>query len=86
MLHFGVSASFLVNMCMKQNALNLSHEYPLAPMFVQKSFYHDDGLTGADDTQSAIQLQRKLDKLFAHGAFLLHKWNSNDPKVLELRR
>ena len=49
---FVVSASFLVNMCMKQNALNLSHENPLAPMFVQKSFYHDDGLTGADDTIS----------------------------------
>ena len=66
---FGVSASFLANMCMKQKALILSHEYPLAPMFVQKSFYVDDGLTEADDTQSAIQLQRKLDKLFARGAF-----------------
>ena len=81
---FGVSASsFVANMCVKQNTLNLSHKYPLAANSVQESFYVDDGLTGADDTQSAIQLQRELDELFARGGFQLHKWNSNNPKVLE---
>ena len=67
---FGVSASsFVANMCVKQNALNLSHKYPLAAQSVQESFYVDDGLTGADDIQSAIQLQRELDELFARGGF-----------------
>ena len=80
---FGVSASsFIANMCVKQNALNLAHEFPLAAEAVEASFYVDDGLTGADDTQTAIKLQRELQELFARGGFQLHKWNSNDPNVL----
>ena len=43
---FGVSASsFSANMSVKQNALDLSLEYPQAAMAVEKSFYADDGLT-----------------------------------------
>ena len=43
---FGVSASsFVANMCVKQNALNLAHEYPLAAKAVKESFYVDDGFT-----------------------------------------
>ena len=80
---FGVSASsFVANMCVKQNALNLAHEYPLAAKAVKESFYVDDGLTGADDTQTAIQLQKELSELFTRGGFQLHKWNSNNPDVL----
>ena len=43
---FGVSASsFVSNMCVKQNALDLSLEFPLAARAVEDSFYVDDGLT-----------------------------------------
>ena len=80
---FCVSAtSFIANMCVKQNALNLAHEFPLAAEAVEGSFYVDDGLTRADDIQTAIKLQRELQELFARGGFQLHKWNSNDPNVL----
>ena len=81
---FGVSASsFLANMCVKQNASDLAHEFPLAVEAVEKSFYVDDGLTGADDIQMAIKLQKELHNLFDCGGFLLHKWNSNEPSVLQ---
>ena len=80
---FGVSASsFAANMLVKQNALDFSMDYPLAADAVNRAFYVDDGLTGADSTEEAIELQRQLQDLFSHGGFLLRKWNSNDQVVL----
>lgn len=81
---FGVSASsFVANMCIKQNAANLVKEFPLAAAAVEESFYVDDGLTGADNVETAVRLQKELQQLFAKGGFLLHKWNSNDSTVLQ---
>ena len=81
---FGVSASsFAANMAVKQNALDLALEYPQAAAVVKKSFYVDDGLTRADSIQEAIKLQKQLQDLFGRGGFLLRKWNSNQPDVLQ---
>ena len=81
---FGVSAScFAANMAVKRNAIELADKYPLAAATVHKSFYVDDGLTGADDVESAITLQRQLQDLFIHGGFMLRKWNSSEPLVLQ---
>jgi hypothetical protein len=81
---FGISASsFMANMCVKQNAIDFASEYPMAAKATEESFYVDDGLTGADDVPTAIQLQRELNDLFLQGGFILHKWNSNEPRVLE---
>ncbi len=55
---FGVSASsFAANMAVKQNAVEHAVEFPLAAKRVHTSFYVDDGLTGADSVQEAIELQ-----------------------------
>ena len=76
---FGVSASsFAANMAVKQNALDLTLEYPKASVAIEKSFYVDDGLT-----EEAIDLQKQLQDLFSSGGFLLRKWNSSDPSVLQ---
>ena len=81
---FGVSASsFAANMAVKQNAIDHSHEFPLAAEVVDKSFYVDDCLTGAADSKSALLLLQQLVKLFSRGGFVLRKWSSNDPSVLE---
>ena len=81
---FGVSASsFIVNMSVKQNAIDFAMNYPLAINAVTRAFYVDDGLTGADSTEEAIELQRQLQQLFSRGGFLLHKWNSNEQVVLQ---
>ena len=80
---FGVSASpFAANMALKQNALDYTNEYPLAAEAVHTSFYVDDGLTGADSIEEAIELQTQLQTLFSKGGFLLRKWNCSDPRVL----
>ena len=59
------------NMCIIQKALNLAHEFLPAAEAVQQSCYVDNGLTGADDLEGAIELQRELQGLFSKGGFLL---------------
>ena len=79
---FVVSASsFAANMSVKQNAFDLTLEYPQAAVAVEKSFYVDDGLTGANSIEEAVELQKQLQDLFSRGGFLLRKWNSNQPAV-----
>ena len=81
---FGVSASsYAANMALKQNAINHATQYPLAAQAVEKSFYVDDCLTGADTKEEAIKLQTQLQDLFSCGDFLLRKWNSSEPAVLD---
>ena len=81
---FGVSASsFAANMAVKKNAVDHAQEFPLAAEAAPKCFYVDACLTGADDPKSALILQQQLSSLFARGGFLLRKWNSSDPSVLE---
>ena len=83
-LTFGVSSSsFIANMAIKQNAEDFASQYPLASRAVNDSFYVDDGLTGANTREEAIELQHQLQSLFQQGDFLLRKWNSNDPSVLQ---
>lgn len=81
---FGVCASsFAANMSVSQNALDHAREYPQAAEVVKDSFYVDDGLTGADSVGEAVALRGELQDLFAKGGFLLRKWNSSEPSVLE---
>ena len=81
---FGVSASsFIANMSVRRNALDHALAYPLAAKAVEESFYVDDGLTGADSIEGAIELHAQLQTLFDKGGFLLRKWNSSEPAVLQ---
>ena len=81
---FGVSASsFAANMAVKQNALDLTHKFPLAAKTVEENFYVDDCLAGADSNEEAIVLYHQLYELFNHGGFLLRKWNSSESTVLQ---
>ena len=60
---FGVSASsFVAN---RQYALDFALQYPQAVTAVEKSFYVDDGLTGADSVKEALQLQKQLQELLS---------------------
>ena len=82
-LTFGVSASsYAANMAVRQNAMDFGIQYPLAAQKVYEAFYVDDGLTGADSIPEAIHLQKQLQELFQKGGFILRKWNSNEPEVL----
>lgn len=81
---FGVSASsFAANMSVKQNARELAHKFPLAAEAVEENFYVDDCLTGADSIPEAINLHQQLQELLSNGRFLLRKWNSSEPAVIQ---
>ena len=81
---FGVtSSSFVANMCVKRNATDFAHKYPLAAKIVEDSFYVDDCLTGADSVEEGVEIHRQLQGLFSEAEFLLRKWNSSSPAVLE---
>ena len=81
---FGVSApSFIANMAVCQNSLDHLSKYPLAAAVVEKAFYVDDCLTGAETPEEAIQLRVELQELFNEAQFVLRKWNSSFPVVLE---
>jgi hypothetical protein len=57
--------------------------YPLAAKVMNESFYVDDCLTGADTVEQAIETHQQLQELFSKAEFLLRKWNSSSPAVLE---
>lgn len=77
------SSSFIANMCVKQNATDFGSQYPRAAKQVETSFYVDDYLGGGDSPQEAVKLQGEMHSLFQKGVFLLRKWSSSDPSVLE---
>ena len=70
-------------MSVKQNSVELASQYPLAAKAVKEDFYVDDGLTGADSVEEAIALQHQLQEMFQKGGFLLRKWSSSCPQVIE---
>ena len=47
--------------------------HPHAVRAVLNSFYVDDGKTGANSIEEAVQLRKELRELFALGGFVLHK-------------
>ena len=53
-------------MAVKQSAAEISLKFPQAAAVVEKSFNVDDGLTGADSNQEAIDLQKQLHSLFEY--------------------
>ena len=69
-------------MSIKQNAIDFCEQYPLAASTVERSFYVDDCLTGADSVEEAITLQRQLQELFLKGGFLPRKWTASNPSAL----
>ena len=80
---FGVSASsFTANMTVRQNSLDHLSKYPLAAV-VEEAFYVDDCLTGAETPEEAIRLRVELQELFNEAQFVLCKWNSSSPAVLQ---
>ena len=70
-------------MAVKQNALDLVHEYPSPAQVVEEYFDVDDCFSGSDTIEGAINLHLKLVELFDRGGFLLQKWNSSDATVLQ---
>ena len=76
------SAPYLATRTLKQLALDESSIYPEASRVTQRDFYVDDVLTGTDEIIDLIILQQQLTEMLKKGGFKLHKWSSNDERIL----
>lgn len=91
---YGQAASpYLAVRAMQQCANDHASEYPIGARAVLEAFYVDDGLTGADSNEEALELVRQLKAITDLGNFELSKWVSNEdlfpnlnmPEFLELK-
>ncbi|XP_065097354.2 uncharacterized protein [Paramisgurnus dabryanus] len=81
---FGAASSpGCANYGMKHLAKENRDIYTQGSRFVMRDFYVDDGLASIETTEDAIQLAREARELCAMGGLRLHKFVSNDRKVLE---
>ena len=80
---FGVTASpYVAVRTLQQTASDFSEPNSKATWHIKSSFYVDDLLAGADDTESALKLYQELRKVLLQGGFDLRKWRSSSPQVL----
>ncbi|XP_029678862.1 uncharacterized protein LOC115244965 [Formica exsecta] len=81
---YGMScAPFLALRVLKQLVIDESQHFPLAVPILSDNIYVDDLLFGADDTIRIRQARDQLNSMLKRGGFVLRKWASNSPSLLE---
>ena len=76
-------APYLALRVLQQLAEDEKHNYPRAAQVLMSDTFVDDFVTGCKSVKEAISLQQELTLLLNAGGFKLHKWMSNNTKVLE---
>ncbi|XP_058456787.1 uncharacterized protein LOC131434155 [Malaya genurostris] len=80
---YGLSpSSFLATRTLQQLATDEGDKFPIGKVALQRCFYVDDFIGGAQSVAEAIQLRTELSELLAEGGFALRKWTSNKLQVL----
>ncbi|XP_043597816.1 uncharacterized protein LOC122574366 [Bombus pyrosoma] len=80
---FGLSAApYLAIRCLKQLAEDEGHRFPRAAQVLQRDFYVDDALTGAETKNEALILRTELAELLRLAGLNIRKWASNDNELL----
>jgi len=77
------SAPYHAMRCLQELAIQHHEEYPVAARAIMEDFYMDDVLSGKRLYKDVVELQRQLLELLKGGQFLLRKWRSNEPRVLQ---
>lgn len=81
---FGAASSpGCANFGLKYLARQQKESYPTASAFVEKNFYVDDGLISVPSVEEAKELIAEARELCKRGGLRLHKFNSNERKVLD---
>ncbi|UYV79853.1 hypothetical protein LAZ67_18000919 [Cordylochernes scorpioides] len=65
-----------------QLSIDEGSQYPRADEALRKETYVDDIVTGAEDSESVMLLRKELICLLQKEGFVLKKWASNDPTIL----
>lgn len=76
------SALFLATRVLKQLSIDEAHSHPIAAEILQRDFYVDDLLTGANTFQDALELRNDLVSITQRGGLILQKWASNEPRLI----
>ncbi|XP_071874189.1 uncharacterized protein [Bombus fervidus] len=80
---FGLSAApYLAIRCLKQLADDEGHRFPRASSVLQRDFYVDDALTGADTICEALSIRTELIELLQLAGLKIRKWASNNQELL----
>ncbi|XP_018359703.1 PREDICTED: uncharacterized protein LOC108758956 [Trachymyrmex cornetzi] len=74
---------YLAQHCLQKLAEEEGESFPLARKALQSDFYMDDVITGSDDLEETIMLQKQLMTLLGKGQFPLRKWRANNEKILQ---
>lgn len=69
-------------MVMQEGAEKFREQYPRAVEFIKQDFYMDDGFSGAETEEDAIELARQLEIVFNSMVLPLDKWKSNSVKLM----
>ncbi len=86
-LTFGITSSpFIAAQTLQRIASDNAELYPQAAKVVQKNFYVDDCLTGAESVTEATELRAQLNGLLGQGNMQLRKWRLSSRVSLTVSR
>lgn len=77
------AAPYLAMRTLKQLAIDEGDNYPEAKKALLTDCYVDDVITGHHTIEKTINLQKQLYDLLKKGGFILRKWATNDPAILQ---
>ncbi|GFS73545.1 DUF1758 domain-containing protein [Trichonephila clavipes] len=81
---YGTSCvSFLALRTLQQLYQDEEQNFPLAAKIARENIYIDDLLSGADTEVEAKSIIIEIQNLLKSGGFILRKWSSSHPKVLQ---
>ncbi|XP_058448639.1 uncharacterized protein LOC131428610 [Malaya genurostris] len=76
------SAPYLATKCLTKLGKDSEATHPVAARVIQKDFYVDDMLSGADSLEEANVLISEVMEVTSSAGFTLRKWNSNAAQLL----
>ncbi|XP_055584842.1 uncharacterized protein LOC129737707 [Uranotaenia lowii] len=77
------SAPFPATRCLIQLADDEGDKFPKAANILRHDCYVDDIMSGSDNIDEVIEIQRQLKAILLKGGFPVHKWCSNSTQLLE---
>ncbi|BES89486.1 Hypothetical protein NTJ_02294 [Nesidiocoris tenuis] len=76
-------ASFLATRCLQEASDSMKDTYPDAAKAIRRDFYMDDYIGGHDDLNELKRIKEGVIYILKGAGMDLHKWCSNNPKLLE---
>lgn len=77
------AASFMATNCLISLAEATRESHPKVSRIIQRDFYMDDLMTGADTIEECCQVQQQINMILDSAKLTLRKWCSNSRNVLK---